>query len=176
MRSSSAPERYSMPATDSAGSFEWIYEEFHRPILAHLTRMIGDRSTAEDLCQETFIKALRNWDGRDSQASISAWLYRIATNTAYDYLRRLRRIRFLSLSEQEPNEASMMPDDRIDETELVQRALAQLPLAYRLPLVMHTYEGRSTHEIAEALGCSTSAVKTRLFRARERFRNAYQAA
>ena len=46
---------------------------------------------------------------------------------------------------------------------------------YRLPLMLHSYQGHSTQEIAEALGCSNSAVKTRLFRARDRFRQVYQA-
>jgi len=56
----------------------------------------------------------------------------------------------------------------------VQAALKQIPPLYRIPLVLHMYEGRSTQEIADALGCSNSAVKTRLFRARERFRQVYQ--
>lgn len=165
-----------MPSIHDArqpAGFERLYQEFHRPLLAHLTRLVQDRATAEDLCQDTFIKAMRSWDGRDSQASVSAWLYRIATNTAYDYLRRGRRIRFLSFTNDDSAEPAA-PETLHDEREDIQRALAQLPLAYRLPLVMHTYEGRSTLEIAEALGCSNSAIKTRLFRARERFRQAYR--
>jgi RNA polymerase sigma-70 factor (ECF subfamily) len=160
-----------------AGAFiEPLYEEYQRPILAHLNRLVGDREAAEDLCQETFIKALRAWEGRDPTASVAAWLYRIATNTAYDYLRRRRRIRFSPLidTDQPPSGAHSM-ESRLDEREPVQNALAQLPPMYRLPLVLHSYEGHSTQEIAEALGCSNSAVKTRLFRARDRFRQVYRA-
>jgi RNA polymerase sigma factor (sigma-70 family) len=73
---------------------ELLYEEYQRPVLAYLTRLVSDREAAEDLCQETFIKAMRGWEGRDPTASVAAWVYRIATNTAYDYLRRRRRIRF----------------------------------------------------------------------------------
>src|SRR5262249_6202405 len=74
----------------SGAYMELLYEEYQRPVLAYLTRLVSDRETAEDLCQETFIKAMRGWEGRDSSASVGAWLYRIATNTAYDYLRRRR--------------------------------------------------------------------------------------
>ena len=159
----------------SGAYIELLYEEYQRPVLAYLTRLVSDRETAEDLCQETFIKAMRGWEGRDSSASVGAWLYRIATNTAYDYLRRRRRIRFTPLLDVDhPPAGAHTMESRVDEEEPVQRALAQLPAMYRLPLVLHSCEGRSTQEIADALGCSNSAVKTRLFRARERFREVYQ--
>jgi len=167
------------PATDGrihGARIELLYEEYQRSLLAYLTRLVSDREAAEDLCQETFIKALRGWSERDPSASVGAWLYRIATNTAYDYLRRRRRIRFTPLVDIEPpptGDHSM--ESRLDEGEPVQRALAQLPPMYRLPLVLHSCEGRSTQEIADVLGVSNSAVKTRLFRARERFREVYQA-
>lgn len=169
-----------LPITENrthAGAYiEMLYEEYQRPILSHLTRLVGDRETAEDLCQETFIKALRAWEGRDPTASVAAWLYRIATNTAYDHLRRRRRIRFTTLldADQPPTGEHSM-ESRLDEREPVQNALAQLPAMYRLPLLLHSCEGHSTQEIADALGCSNSAVKTRLFRARDRFRQIYQA-
>jgi RNA polymerase sigma-70 factor (ECF subfamily) len=155
---------------------ELLYQEYQRPVLAYLTRLVSDREAAEDLCQEAFIKAIRGWEGRDPTANIVAWLYRIATNTAYDYLRRQRRIRFTPLGDSdEPNADRAQLDSRLDEREPVMRALAQLPAIYRLPLVLHSCEGHSTQEIADVLGCSNSAVKTRLFRARERFRQVYQA-
>jgi RNA polymerase sigma-70 factor (ECF subfamily) len=76
-------------------------------------------------------------------------------------------------TDQPPNGAHSM-ESQLDEQEPVQKALEQIPAMYRLPLVLHSYEGRGTQEIAAALGCSNSAVKTRLFRARERFRQVYQ--
>jgi RNA polymerase sigma-70 factor, ECF subfamily len=165
-----------IPMTDyrAGACVELIYQEYQRPVLAYLTRLVSDRETAEDLCQETFIKALRGWEGRDATASVAAWLYRIATNTAYDYLRRQRRIRFTPLADSDDSYEGAGLDSRLDEREPVLRALEQLPAMYRLPLVLHSYEGRSTQEIADTLGVSNSAVKTRLFRARERFRQVYQ--
>ena len=169
-----------LPLTESrthlGACIEPLYEEYQRPVLAYLTRLISDREAAEDLCQETFIKAMRGWEQRDPTASVVAWLYRIATNTAYDYLRRRRRIRFTPLIDVDaPPSGAHSMESRLDEEEVVQHALAQLPTMYRLPLVLHSCHGRSTQEIAEAMGCSNSAIKTRLFRARERFREVYQA-
>jgi RNA polymerase sigma-70 factor (ECF subfamily) len=153
-----------------------LYEAYQRPILIYLRRIVSDYEVAEDLCQETFIKALRHWDNRDPEASVSAWLYRIATNTAYDFLRRRRRIRFTTLCDTEyAHCVAESPELHIDDREPVQQALAQLPPIYRLPLLLHSCSGHSTQEIARALGCSNSAVKTRLFRARARFREVYQA-
>ena len=166
--------RAQMPAPTEV-SVEGLYADHQHGLLAHLTRLVSDREAAEDLCQETFIKAIRSWHQRKAEASASAWLYRIATNTAYDYLRRRRRIHFSPISESEPLPLLGPPmENALDEAEPVLAALRQLPPIYRVPLVLHECSGHSTQEIADALGCTTSAVKTRLFRARERFRQVYQ--
>lgn len=156
-------------------TIETLYQEYRRPLLVYLTRLVSDRDTAEDLCQETFVKALRWWEDHDPQASAVAWLYRIATNTAYDYLRRRRRLCFMPLLETERSlEEGHSMESRLDEAVPVQSALSQLPSEYRIPLMLHSWVGCSTQEIARVLGCSNSAVKSRLFRARERFRQVYQ--
>lgn len=160
--------------TEVGADITSLYETYGSAILVHLHRLVSDREAAEDLCQETFIKALRSWERRDPQASVAAWLYRIATNTAYDHLRRRQRIRFTPLDSSPSFDIATPGESQIDEQEPVRQALAQLPAIYRLPLIMHSCDGRSTHEIARTLGCSNSAVKTRLFRARERFREVYQ--
>src|SRR5436190_20037133 len=68
-----------------------LYRRYQRPLLTYLTRIVRDRNTAEELCQDSFVKVLRHWRQRDQQQDVRAWLYRIATNTAYDELRRWRR-------------------------------------------------------------------------------------
>jgi RNA polymerase sigma-70 factor (ECF subfamily) len=152
--------------------FEPMYEQYRRPVLAHLRRLTGEPEIAEDLCQETFLKAIRGWSQRDPSASLAAWLYRIATNTAYDHLRRRRRISFIPLTAADERPAASEP--RYHDQEAVLRALAQLPETYRALLVLHACQGRSTQELARALGSSGGAVRTRLFRARERFREVYR--
>jgi RNA polymerase sigma-70 factor (ECF subfamily) len=160
--------------TSEPHAVERLYHEHRRPLLAYLARVVGDSAAAEDLCQETFLKALRSWARHDPAASPVAWLYRIATNTAYDYLRRRRRVVFAPLIEVDGLAGTYMSWSRLDEGEGVRCALAKLPARYRVPLLLHTYAGHSLTEIADALGCSHAAVKMRLVRARERFREVYQ--
>jgi len=160
---------------NGSDSITCLYEKYQRPLLSHLTRLVRDETTAEDLCQETFIKALRNWHRHDPHASAVAWLYRIATNTAYDYLRRQKRIHFTPL----PQTDTLLSNAYTLEHQLepggpVQTALGQLPPHERVPLVMHSCNGYSTQEIADTLGCSNGAIKSRLFRARAHFRQVYQ--
>ena len=160
--------------TNQSLAVERLYREHRRPLLAYLARLVGDYEAAEDLCQETFLKALRSWARHDPAASPVAWLYRIATNTAYDYLRRRRRSALAPLVEVDVLAGDHAPGAGLEEGEGVRRALAQLPARYRVPLLLHACAGHSLHEIADALGCSHAAVKMRLLRARERFREVYQ--
>src|SRR5262245_56161202 len=65
-----------------------LYEHYGARIRIFITRITSDREAAEDLCHDTFLKALRGWQRRREAHSTRAWLYQIARNTAYDYLRR----------------------------------------------------------------------------------------
>jgi RNA polymerase sigma-70 factor, ECF subfamily len=160
-------------ATQTGTAIEALYRAQHGPLLAYLARLVGDYPAAEDLCHETFLKAFRSWGQQAEVINPNAWLRRIATNTAYDYLRRHRRIHFASLDEdiQPPSGAESM-ESRLHEQEPVRRVLALLsPQARRLLLCASA--GHSTGELAAALECSDTAVRLRLFRARRQFRQAY---
>jgi RNA polymerase sigma-70 factor (ECF subfamily) len=158
-------------------TIEQLYQNYHAPVLRYLERIVHNRETAEDLCQETFIKALRHWCQRDSQASSRAWLYRIATNTAFDHLRQQRR-RSGVVSDADPynlpTEPASMPG--FDEASSVHAALSGIPACYRVPLVLHAYAGYDLKTIATALGCNVNTVKSRVHRGRMRFRQIYAAA
>jgi RNA polymerase sigma-70 factor (ECF subfamily) len=155
-------------------TFERLFREHYGDILAYLYRLVGDRKEAEDLTQDTFLKAYRAWPDLAAGANVRAWLYRIGTNTALDRLRRRRLIAWLPLFERDSHPAARTYfAEAALESMAVQRALAQLPARYRVPLVLFTCQGLSTFEIAEILHISQGAVKTRLFRAREKFRRLY---
>lgn len=169
------PIAEALPAAEL--SIEQIYTIYYTPVLAYLVRLVNDYAAAEDLCQETFVKVLRTWNAGLPILNVSAWLYRIATNTAYDYLRRRRRVCFTPLQESLPTASGPVSmEARLNEQEPVRTALAQLPTQYRHLLLLRDGAGHSTEEIADALGCSPNAIRLRLFRARERFRQAYMAA
>ena len=154
--------------------FEQLLRDHYRSIFVYLCRLIGDQRQAEDLTQDTFVKAYRAIGRLSADANVKAWLYRIATNTALDCLRRRRLISWLPLFD---NDCHPAVETSFAESSLegvaVHQALRQLPPRYCVPLLLYACHGLSTQEIAEILQISRGAVKTRLFRAREKFRRIY---
>jgi len=146
-------------------------------------RMLDDPQDAEDVLQETFIKAFRHLGGFDGRSSLSTWLYRIATNEA---LMMLRRRKHPSISIDEPLETDTEIEEPVQivdwccmpETELMSsearaymdKAVEQLQPALRAVFLLRDIEGLSTEETSQVLDLSEAAVKTRLSRARMRLR------
>ena len=160
---------------DRETRFERLFQSYQADIFAYLCRLVGDRQQAEDLVQDAFVKVYGALHRLPADANARAWLYRIATNTALDWLRRRRLITWLPLFERDRHPATMTTfAEESLESVAVQRALARLPARYRVPLVLYACQGCSTHDIAEILHISQGAVKTRLFRAREKFRQIYR--
>ena len=158
------------------GSFEAVVERYQAPLISFLYGMVGSREQAEDLAQDTLIKAYTALERRRPGQEFSAgWLFRIARNTALDQLRRKRRIHWLPFGIEHEAALPVRGDfaGRLAERELVQQVLARLPERYRTCLLLRTVAGRSNGEIAEALGISARNVNVILFRARERFRREY---
>jgi RNA polymerase sigma-70 factor (ECF subfamily) len=161
-------------AHDVDAIFEKLFIEHQEPILNYIYRLVGDAARAEELTQDAFVKAYHALPRLRHDANRRAWLYRIATNTAYDHLRRRRLIQWLPLLERDrhPQAAADLATDQ-GQREATERALTVLPPGYRSVLILYGVMGYSTVEIAEMLGISRGAVKTRLCRARERFRQVY---
>ncbi|MBC8163266.1 MAG: sigma-70 family RNA polymerase sigma factor [Roseiflexaceae bacterium] len=162
----------------------WTLEQAHityrAPIERYLSRMCGSPDLAEELAQETFLRAVVGWLAFRHECSVASWLFRIARNTYLSYLRRPRATRidtdeFLAIPD---TSAHSDPVQRLDAGErrgVIQLALAQLPEKQRTILLLRDDEGLAYAEIAEVLGISLAAVKVNLFRARHAFRAAYQA-
>lgn len=146
-------------------------------------KMLGNPQDAEDVLQETFIKAFRHIQDFDGRASISTWLYRIATNEALMVLRR-KHPEMVSVEEpaasvtedQEPLQIvdwCCIPEEELMTAEgraYLDQAIGTLPASLRLVFVLRDIEGLSTRETAEVLSLTETAVKTRLSRARLRLR------
>ncbi len=173
------PASQSVPDTDLAEQVSGLFEAYAQPVCAYIHSLVGDWPLAHDLTQETF---LRLYDTRDRLGQVlnpRAWVYRIATHVALNERKRRQRFAWLPWSE----EAQARPptwtnvefdvESEIDTRDAVERALAALPQDYRAPLLLYSGYDFSVREIAEALEISESAVKTRLHRAREMFRNVY---
>jgi RNA polymerase sigma-70 factor (ECF subfamily) len=155
-------------------SIEQVYADYYQPIQRYLERLVGHRETAEDLAHETFIKALRHWRQLEQATSVRGWLYRIATNTAYDHLRRGRRIAMVPLL-QDAAAQFTAHELRIDDAEPIRAVLKTIPDMYRIPLMLHIWAGYPLQDIADALGINVATIKTRIHRARAQFRRLYVA-
>ena len=146
-------------------------------------KMLEDPQDAEDVLQETFIKAYKALPGFDGRSSLSTWLYRIATNESLMMLRR-RKKGFVSIDEplemedheQEPLQIvdwCCMPEEELMSVEArayMDKAVEALPPSLRTVFLLRDIEGLSTQETSEVLNLSEMAVKTRLSRARMRLR------
>lgn len=153
-----------------------LFRAYHAPLVRYLTRRLGDRDWAEEVAQETFMRALRQTE----LTSERAWLFAVATNLVRDEARKesRRRRRLAVLAEQERAEAVVEPEptslERAQEAALARQAVDTLAERDRHALLMRE-EGLDYHEIAEALGLSVGSVGTTLARARRRLVEAYEA-
>lgn len=163
--------------------FSRVVETYSNKVYRLATKMLNNQLDAEDILQETFIKAYRGIKTFDGRSKISTWLFRIATNEALMILRR-KQPNFLSIDEpveteegeQEPVQIvdwCCLPENEYlsDETRVRLNAAVQtLPDNLRVVFLLRDISDLSTHEAAEVLGLSDTAVKTRLSRARLRLR------
>jgi RNA polymerase sigma-70 factor (ECF subfamily) len=137
-------------------------------------RLTGNRQEAEDVAQEAFVKTYQALGRFDSQRPFAPWLYRIATNTALNWIKRQRPQTELD-EEVAPADVAPSPETQAITTETTERlraAIANLPHNYRAAIELRHFQGLSYNEMSEALGVSPSDVKSWLFRARRRLRKA----
>jgi RNA polymerase sigma-70 factor (ECF subfamily) len=157
-----------------------LVEKYRRKLMRLLSRMVRDPDEVEDIAQETFIKAYRALPQFRGDAAFYTWLYRIAVNTAKNYLSsKGRSITALSdhglNDEDEPDERLMAQDISTPESELlskqvayaVNEAVEALPEELRQAITLREIEGMSYEEIADAMACPIGTVRSRIFRARE---------
>lgn len=154
-------------------AFERLFDRYHAPILNYLHRMVYDRATAEDLTQDTFIKAYRALPNTNHDLAFKAWLYRIATNTAITHLRRKKIVRWVPFAEGFDPPSNESVERSVGRRFDVEQALGKLPQHYATVLLLRHYQGLSLAETAAALDITENAAKLRLFRARKAFAEVY---
>ncbi|MDH4136899.1 MAG: sigma-70 family RNA polymerase sigma factor [Anaerolineae bacterium] len=154
-------------------AFARLVEAYQIPVYNLTYRMLGNAKEAEDAAQETFLRAYTRLVTYQTDKKFSSWLLAIASHYCIDLLRR-RRFTWLSLDElpfldqaaaerNQPEEAAIRREER-DE---VRQMLAQLPPQYRAAVILRYWYELSYLEIAEVMGTTESAIKSRLYRARE---------
>lgn len=139
-------------------------------------RFVGEPETAEDIVQETFLRAFRKRENYKAIANFSTWLFTIAGNLAKSELRRRKRWRLFSLDRDEESGTGLdLPDesfrpDKMTESSItdvqIQRAISSLSDNYRQVVLLRDVEGLSYQEISEVVNCPVGTVKSRVSRAR----------
>ena len=155
-------------------AFDKLFERWKGPLLRYLDRIVHDAATAEELVQEAFLRVHGARDRYVADAKFSTWLYRIATNLAFNELRRPnRRYPHASTDAPEGPTELRMPQPGPDEIaharlvgEMVDVELAHLPDRQRVALWLCAVEGLSYREIAGVLETSEKSVKALVHRAR----------
>ncbi len=160
-------------------AFDLLVRKYQHRIAKLVSRYVYDRSEVEDVTQEAFIKAFRAIKGFRGESAFYTWLYRIAVNTAKNYLVAQGRRPLTADLETEEAEAidigSNVRDVTTPERQLladeigrtVEQALAQLPEDLRTAITLREIDGLSYEEIAEIMDCPIGTVRSRIFRARE---------
>ena len=153
-------------------AYSRIVEAYQRPVFNLCYRMLGDRTLAEDASQETFLKAFMGLKRYDPERPFITWLLSIASNHCIDRLRR-RRLRLVPLEElysaPQIADATPGPEKALAKSEQeheMRQTLLHLAHKDRAAVVLHYWHGLSYAEVAETLSLTTSAVKSRLHRAR----------
>jgi len=165
-------------------SFELLLRKYRTPLVNFLYRLVRDSAAAEDLAQEVFLRVYRARGQYMPTAKFTTWMFRIATNLAFNALRdgRHRQLEIsvdrsgdgeseqpgLEVADRQPSiEVELI---RRDRAAVIRRAVESLPEKQRAAVLLHKYQEMDYDEIARILGCSESALKSLLFRAYETLR------
>ena len=160
-------------------AFDFLVIKYQHKIIQLVNRYVKDRSEAQDLAQETFIKAYRAIDSFRGEAAFYTWLYRIAINTAKNDLtaRSRRPINYqVNVIETENSDSvEQFQDNSTPETELlnqeilttIKKAIDHLPEEMRVAIMLCEFDGLSYEDIANTMNCPVGTVRSRIFRARE---------
>ena len=159
-------------------AFDTLFQYYNARICTYLARMVDNDEEGRDLAQETFIKVWRALPGMNDVFQFETWLYRIATNTAIDHLRR-RKFRWTLSKNHEADDTSQRlrmagPEKQIEEAELIKMALAQVSPQYRACLLLQHVAGFTQREIAQSLNLSEKSISIYVGRGSEQFRQAYE--
>jgi RNA polymerase sigma-70 factor (ECF subfamily) len=160
-------------------AFNELIERHQARVFHHAQRLMGNPQDAEEVLQDTFLQVFRNLDRFEERSRFSTWVYRIATNEALMRLRKARRKREVFLEDALGRDGEWRGDEirdfarsALEEVQgrqllqILDALLEEMPEEYRVVFVLRDIDGLSNAEVAEVLGISVPAVKSRLHRSR----------
>lgn len=157
-------------------AFEKLYEHYSDRISRYLIRMVGDDGVGCELAQDTFLKAWEALLSLRDPRRFASWLYRIATNNAYNYQNRAKLIRTIpwhEYTERSTHLSTPGPERLIEETELMKLVLAHVSPTYRPCFILYVIEKLPQRQIADLLGIKLTSVAKYVSRGKEEFRQIY---
>jgi RNA polymerase sigma-70 factor (ECF subfamily) len=158
-------------------AFEVLYERYNDRICRYLSRMVGDDGIGCELTQEVFLKAWEALLGLRDPSRFASWLYRIATNRAYNYQQHAKLLHLIPWEEyamREETHSIAGPEEQVEEAELLKLALARVSPTYRPCLILYVVEEYSQRQIAELLQIKESSIGRYVSRGKEEFRQIYR--
>jgi RNA polymerase sigma-70 factor (ECF subfamily) len=165
-----------LAAESQRDALDALYTAYKSRIYSFLLRFLADPELADDVTQDAFTKAFHALPKLERGTKVLPWLYRVASNTAIDHVRRRKRFTWIRIGEvrdthHEPHAAD--ETGAVGEREHVQAILRTLPPENAVALLLHSLEGYSYKEIADIQGVSLTAVRSRIARARAAFKEGY---
>jgi RNA polymerase sigma-70 factor (ECF subfamily) len=166
-----------------SGAFRVLVERHSRPVFRLAYRLTGNQEDAEDVVQETFLRAYRRLERFESRSGFGTWIHRIAVNCAMDLLRQRPRHQTAAPLDNfdgaadVPDEGAAGPERLAESAQIrakLNRVLDELTPAERTAFMLRHFEGRSLAEIGRVLGLRTSATKHSIFRAVQKMRRALE--
>jgi RNA polymerase sigma-70 factor, ECF subfamily len=174
----SSEDLISRAAAGDGDAFEVIVRRHQSSILNLIYRYLGDRTKAADLAQEVFLRIWRAAARYEPKAKFTTWIYRITANLCLNEIKSAKKGTWVRFQEEQGNQnmdqgtrsdVFRSPEDLLlgkERTHQISQALQTLPENQRMALILSRYEHISYVEIAEAMGCSVSAVESLLVRAK----------
>jgi RNA polymerase sigma-70 factor (ECF subfamily) len=163
---------------------DMLIEQYQHRLLRYLLHLTGNRATAEDLFQETWLRVLEKGHQYDGRNKFSAWLFSIAHNVAIDCMRKRQPASLDAINEQEDGPVIDPPAEgpsaldliaAKDVAQQIESAMEKVPVVYREVLVLRFQEQMKLEEIAQLIHIPLATVKTRLYRGVMALRPAFQA-
>ena len=150
-------------------AFSLIVRAYEQPVYNYVLRLVGDRSLAEDLTQEVFLRVYQGLPGFSDRSRFTTWMFQVTKNRVLDELRALeRRPRaVVALDDIPPLEVVDQPFERAETIDAVWRAVEGLTVDLKMALLLRDVVGLSYVEIADALEITLATVKWRIYKARE---------
>lgn len=157
-------------------AFSIILRTYEQPVYNYVLRLTGDRSLAEDLTQEVFLRVFQGLPGFSLRSRFTTWLFQVTKNRVLDELRALERRpkAVVALEDIPPLEVVDAPVERAEAIDAVWRAVELLNPDLKMALLLRDIVGLSYSEIAETLEITLATVKWRIYKAREEVQAALQ--